>query len=77
VQLVFFGCGLDAITTDEVRRILEKGNKIYTQIKSMRLQPRGGKDQAEEPLCGGRQKEANKLDVEPIAMSYGGDEENL
>jgi predicted nucleotide-binding protein (sugar kinase/HSP70/actin superfamily) len=33
VQLVSFGCGLDAITTDEVRRILEKGNKIYTQIK--------------------------------------------
>jgi predicted nucleotide-binding protein (sugar kinase/HSP70/actin superfamily) len=33
VQLVSFGCGLDAITTDEVRGILEKGNKIYTQIK--------------------------------------------
>lgn len=33
VQLVSFGCGVDAITTDEVRRILEEGNKIYTQIK--------------------------------------------
>ncbi|MBQ8003056.1 MAG: 2-hydroxyacyl-CoA dehydratase [Clostridia bacterium] len=33
VQLVSFGCGVDAITTDEVRSILEKGNKIYTQIK--------------------------------------------
>jgi predicted CoA-substrate-specific enzyme activase len=33
VQLVSFGCGVDAITTDEVRRILEDGNKIYTQIK--------------------------------------------
>ena len=33
VQLVSFGCGVDAITTDEVRTILEKGNKIYTQIK--------------------------------------------
>jgi predicted nucleotide-binding protein (sugar kinase/HSP70/actin superfamily) len=33
VQLVSFGCGLDAVTTDEVRRILEQGNKIYTQIK--------------------------------------------
>ncbi len=33
IQLVSFGCGVDAITTDEVRAILEAGNKIYTQIK--------------------------------------------
>lgn len=33
VQLVSFGCGVDAITTDEIRDILEKNNKIYTQIK--------------------------------------------
>lgn len=33
IQLVSFGCGVDAITTDEVRSILEAGDKIYTQIK--------------------------------------------
>ena len=33
VQLVSFGCGLDAITTDECKSILERNNKIYTQIK--------------------------------------------
>ncbi len=33
VQLVSFGCGVDAITTDEVRRILEEAGKLYTQIK--------------------------------------------
>ena len=33
VQLVSFGCGLDAITSDEVRAILEKSGKLYTQIK--------------------------------------------
>lgn len=33
VQLVSFGCGVDAITTDEVRRILEENGKIYTQVK--------------------------------------------
>ena len=33
VQLVSFGCGLDAVTTDEVRDILREENKIYTQIK--------------------------------------------
>ena len=33
VQLVSFGCGLDAITADEVRAILERNGKLYTQIK--------------------------------------------
>jgi len=33
VQLVSFGCGVDAITTDEVRSILEAHGKYYTQIK--------------------------------------------
>lgn len=33
VQLVSFGCGVDAITTDEVRSILERNSKLYTQIK--------------------------------------------
>ena len=33
VQLVSFGCGVDAITTDEIRSILEEGEKFYTQIK--------------------------------------------
>ena len=33
VQLVSFGCGVDAITTDEVRAILEEHGKLYTQIK--------------------------------------------
>lgn len=33
VQLVSFGCGLDAVTTDEVQSILEEEGKIYTQIK--------------------------------------------
>ena len=33
IQLVSFGCGLDAITTDEMKEILESKNKIYTQIK--------------------------------------------
>jgi predicted nucleotide-binding protein (sugar kinase/HSP70/actin superfamily) len=30
---VSFGCGLDAITSDEVKDILEAHGKTYTQIK--------------------------------------------
>lgn len=33
VQLNSFGCGLDAVTTDQVNEILERHNKIYTLIK--------------------------------------------
>ena len=33
VQLVSFGCGVDAITTDETRRILHEAGRLYTQIK--------------------------------------------
>ncbi|MDD7186135.1 MAG: 2-hydroxyacyl-CoA dehydratase, partial [Clostridia bacterium] len=33
VQLVSFGCGVDAVTTDEVRETVEKSGRLYTQIK--------------------------------------------
>ena len=33
IQLVSFGCGIDAITGDEMRSILEDGGKLYTQLK--------------------------------------------
>ncbi|MBP5274655.1 MAG: 2-hydroxyacyl-CoA dehydratase, partial [Abditibacteriota bacterium] len=33
VQLVSFGCGVDAVTGDEVRAILESRGRLYTQIK--------------------------------------------
>lgn len=33
IQLVSFGCGIDAITTDEIRSIVEGKGKIYTQLK--------------------------------------------
>ena len=33
IQLISFGCGLDAITSDEVKDILGNEDKIYTQIK--------------------------------------------
>ena len=33
VQLNSFGCGLDAVTTDQVSEILEASNKLYTVLK--------------------------------------------
>lgn len=33
VQLNSFGCGVDAVTTDQVEEILENNNKLYTVLK--------------------------------------------
>ncbi len=33
IQLNSFGCGLDAVTTDQVEEILSAGNKLYTVLK--------------------------------------------
>lgn len=33
IQLVSFGCGLDAVTTDQVDEILRASDKLYTQLK--------------------------------------------
>ncbi len=33
IQLNSFGCGLDAVTTDQVNEILESSNKLYTLLK--------------------------------------------
>ncbi|HMM05839.1 MAG TPA: acyl-CoA dehydratase activase-related protein [Clostridiales bacterium] len=33
IQLTSFGCGLDAVTSDQIAEILERHNKIYTNIK--------------------------------------------
>ena len=33
IQLNSFGCGLDAVTTDQVAEILTNSDKIYTSLK--------------------------------------------
>ena len=33
IQLVSFGCGIDAITGDEMRSILAQATELYTQLK--------------------------------------------
>ena len=38
VQLNSFGCGLDAVTTDQVEEITKKNNKLYTVIGDASLE---------------------------------------
>ena len=68
VQLVSFGCGVDAITTDEVREILERAGKFYTQIKideitnlgAVRIRLRSLLGALEEKEESGNEKEENR-----------------
>ena len=43
IQLVSFGCGIDAVTGDEVRAILESKGKLYTQLKIDEINNLGAK----------------------------------
>ena len=52
---VSFGCGTDAITTDELRDILEEGGKLYTQLKIDGISNLGAVDHP-QPLLDGRHR---------------------
>ena len=65
IQLVSFGCGVDAITTDEVRELLEQQDKIYTQIKIDEITNLGAvKIRLRSLFAAIRQKEGGVLDGE-------------
>ncbi len=72
IQLNSFGCGLDAVTTDQVEEILESAGKIYTCLKidegsnlgSVKIRIRSLVAAMED-----RQKSGFKPDFEPAVQS--------
>lgn len=63
VQLVSFGCGVDAITTDEVRKILEQSGKYYTQIKIDEITNLGAVKIRLRSLLGALEEKNNELNT--------------
>lgn len=71
VQLNSFGCGLDAVTTDQVEELLSKHNKLYTVLKidegsnlgAVKIRIRSLKAAMEE-------REKNKVCVQKDAAPY-------
>ncbi|MGI6238266.1 MAG: acyl-CoA dehydratase activase-related protein, partial [Christensenellales bacterium] len=61
VQLVSFGCGVDAITTDEVRGILEDKGSLYTQIKIDEITNLGAVRIRLRSLLGALEEKANEV----------------
>lgn len=52
VQLISFGCGLDAVTSDQVEEIVERGGGLYAQIKIDEIANLGGADIRARSLLG-------------------------
>lgn len=60
VQLVSFGCGIDSITTDEVREILESKGRFYTQLKIDEISNLGAVKIRIRSLLGAMDEKLNK-----------------
>lgn len=79
VQLNSFGCGLDAVTTDQVQEILNSEGKIYTCLKidegnnlgAARIRIRSLKAAMEERVSNGYQPVKTPVDNSPIIFTKG------
>ncbi|WP_303788656.1 acyl-CoA dehydratase activase [Ruminococcus flavefaciens] len=72
IQLVSFGCGIDAVTGDEVRNILESRGKLYTQLKIDEINNLGAARIRLRSLVAAmeqaEQKPAAKPEVQPVRI---------
>ncbi len=77
IQLNSFGCGLDAVTTDQVEEITKKNNKLYTVLKidegsnlgAAKIRIRSLKAALEEREKNGIRHETNKTPYERLQFS--------
>ena len=69
VQLVSFGCGIDAVTTDEVHSILDEGGKLYTQIKIDEITNLGAVKIRLRSLIGALEERAEAAEM-PLECTY-------
>lgn len=71
IQLFSFGCGLDAVTTDQVSEILEKCHKLYTVLKIDEVNNLGAaRIRVRSLIAAIRQREENNIKAEPKDISY-------
>lgn len=77
IQLTSFGCGLDAVTADQVQEILKAKNKIYTLIKidegsnlgAIRIRIRSLKATMDERLENPIEKEPTDYTIHPVSFT--------
>ena len=71
VQLNSFGCGLDAVTTDQVGEILEKANKLYTVLKIDEVNNLGAvRIRLRSLLAAMQMRKKNHISAQPVTEGY-------
>ena len=71
VQLNSFGCGLDAVTTDQVGEILEKANKLYTLLKIDEVNNLGAvRIRLRSLLAAMQMRRRNQIVAQPVKEGY-------
>ena len=71
IQLNSFGCGLDAVTTDQVSEILEASGKLYTLIKIDEVNSLGAaRIRIRSLLAAMRQRERRQIHAQPQPVLY-------
>ena len=71
IQLFSFGCGLDAVTTDQVQEILEKYGKLYTLLKIDEVNNLGAaRIRVRSLLAAMRMREGRPLPEPPESIRY-------
>lgn len=71
VQLNSFGCGLDAVTTDQVEEICRSNNKLYTVLKIDEVSNIGAiKIRIRSLIAAMEEREASGVHVQPNAKPY-------
>ena len=70
IQLNSFGCGLDAVTTDEVHEILQDSNKLYTCLKIDEVNNLGAaRIRVRSLLSAIREREKKGITARPVPSS--------
>ncbi len=71
IQLNSFGCGLDAVTTDQVHEILEKNKKLYTVLKIDEVNNLGAvRIRIRSLLAAMNVRRENGIVAEPTSLTY-------
>lgn len=71
IQLNSFGCGLDAVTTDQVSDILSKAGKIYTVLKIDEVNNLGAaRIRVRSLLSAVKDREKKHLEPRPVSAAY-------
>lgn len=71
IQLNSFGCGLDAVTTDQVSEILEGSNKLYTVLKIDEVNNLGAvRIRIRSLIAAMNQRKERHITAEPKPITY-------